>query len=259
MTQQQSAAGSGGDRLKDTAQDAREKAAERAAELKQDTRDMVQRAKAGAEAEAERVKGRGAGRLRDLSHALGRAADDLGHESPSGSMIREAADGLDEVARSIERRSVGEIVDTVADFGRRNPTVFLGGAMLAGFALSRFATASNPSPLYDDRHHLDRHFEYDRPAGSSASHGTSVSRDPGSGADRAARPAPGMDDQGERPDGPLTLKPSMQLGASEPSGSGTHRSEGGAAISGTSSAVTGKRNPDPSAGSDRATPKEDRT
>lgn len=41
------------------------------------------------------------------------------------------------------------MTEAVADFGRRNPTAFLGSAMLAGFALARFATASQPRPQPD--------------------------------------------------------------------------------------------------------------
>lgn len=141
---------SGSDRLKDTAREAKDAASERLSEVGDAARRGIHDAKHQASAEAERAKNAGAGRLRELSDALGHAADDMGDASTTGGLMRQASEGIDEVARSLEGQSLGEMVDTVSDFGRRNPTLFLGGAALAGFALSRFATASQPRQSWDE-------------------------------------------------------------------------------------------------------------
>jgi hypothetical protein len=78
------------------------------------------------------------------ARALDAASREMsGHPLQEG-MLREAAKGVAGLADALHGRSVGELVANVAEFGRRNPVAFLGGATLAGFALARLATASAP-------------------------------------------------------------------------------------------------------------------
>jgi hypothetical protein len=78
------------------------------------------------------------------ARALDAASREMsGHPLQEG-MLREAAKGVAGMADALHGRSVGELVANVAEFGRRNPVAFLGGATLAGFALARLATASAP-------------------------------------------------------------------------------------------------------------------
>ncbi|MDW6020564.1 hypothetical protein SAZ10_02180 [Mesorhizobium sp. BAC0120] len=88
---------------------------------------------------AERGKAAGAGRMEGFARAARRAADDLQEDSPQiAGYVRQAADGLQQASSSIRSRSVGEIMDMVEDFARRQPTAYFSGAVLAGFVLSRF-------------------------------------------------------------------------------------------------------------------------
>jgi uncharacterized phage infection (PIP) family protein YhgE len=88
---------------------------------------------------AEKGKAAGAGRMEGFARAARRAADDLQEESPEiAGYVRQAADGLQQASSSVRSRSVGEIMDMVEDFARRQPTAYFGGAVLAGFVLSRF-------------------------------------------------------------------------------------------------------------------------
>jgi hypothetical protein len=88
---------------------------------------------------AERGKEAGAGRMEGFARAARRAADDLQEDSPQiAGYVRQAADGLQQASSSVRGRSVGEIMDMVEDFARRQPTAYFGGAVLAGFVLSRF-------------------------------------------------------------------------------------------------------------------------
>ena len=45
--------------------------------------------------------------------------------------------------RSLDRRKVGDFVDGIEQFARERPVAFLGGAMVAGFALARFMKSSS--------------------------------------------------------------------------------------------------------------------
>jgi hypothetical protein len=77
--------------------------------------------------------------------ALDAAAKELQEHSLQRSLLGEASRGLAGLSRAMEGRSVGELVGNLAEFGRRNPAAFLGGAALAGFAVARLATASAPA------------------------------------------------------------------------------------------------------------------
>lgn len=77
--------------------------------------------------------------------ALGAAASNLQEQSLQRTLLDEAAKGLTSMSRTLEGRSPGELVGELAEFGRRHPAVFLGGAALAGFAAARLAIASAPS------------------------------------------------------------------------------------------------------------------
>lgn len=97
-----------------------------------------------AQSEAERGREKGAGHLNAFADAVREAADELGRrdESAAAQLVREAAGGLESLSGSLREKSVGDLVDSVSRFGRSNPTAFLGGALLAGIALGRFAQAS---------------------------------------------------------------------------------------------------------------------
>lgn len=110
----------------------------------------AEKARDRAEAEAERGKNRSAGELHAWASALERAAGELGDDTAQARAIHRAAEQLDDVARAIETRSVGEMIAGLARFGRRNPGLFAGGAVVAGFALSRFATARAEHPEIEE-------------------------------------------------------------------------------------------------------------
>ena len=99
---------------------------------------------ARAKSVAERRKETGAGHLDAFADAVRKAADELGEhdESAAAQFVREAAGGLESLSVSLREKSVGDLVDSVSRFGRSNPTAFLGGALMAGVALGRFAQAS---------------------------------------------------------------------------------------------------------------------
>lgn len=85
--------------------------------------------------------------LGDFANAIRRAGDDLEQhdQSPASRIVRHAADGLESLSRNLADKEPGDLLNAVRDFGRKNPAAFIGGAVLAGLALGRFARASEPA------------------------------------------------------------------------------------------------------------------
>jgi len=82
--------------------------------------------------------------LSDFANAVRRAGDELGQsdQSMAAQFIRQASDGLESFARSVADKRPEELIDAVRDFGRRNPTAFIAGSVLAGVALGRLLRSS---------------------------------------------------------------------------------------------------------------------
>ena len=109
---------------------------------------------------ADRGKEAGIGQMQGFARAVRGAAEDLQEQSPEiARAARQAANGLDRAAASIRDRSIGEIADMFTDFARRQPAACFGGAVLAGFVMTRFMKSRSDRP---------RHM-----AGCSSSSGTS--------------------------------------------------------------------------------------
>lgn len=94
---------------------------------------------------AEQGKAAGAERAQGLAQAVRHAADDLEASSPEiARHVRAAAESVEGVAAALRDRSVGDLLSEVGNFARRQPTAFFGTALVAGFAISRFAKSSAP-------------------------------------------------------------------------------------------------------------------
>jgi hypothetical protein len=57
-------------------------------------------------------------------------------------VVKQAADGLEQISRTVSEKRPEELLDAVREFGRRNPTAFIAGSVLLGVALGRFARSS---------------------------------------------------------------------------------------------------------------------
>lgn len=90
-------------------------------------------------------KNRAAAGLGGVAGAIRHAGDELRAEDESVALYVElASDRLRRFADRIREQGVEEMVAEVAEFGRRRPAVFIGGAFIIGLALARFlkSTAS---------------------------------------------------------------------------------------------------------------------
>jgi ABC-type transporter Mla subunit MlaD len=110
--------------------------------------EAASKAREKAEALADHGKQMGVGQMHGIARAARGAADELQDQSPEmARAVRQAADGLDKAANSIRGKSVGEIVDMFDGFARRQPAAYFGGAVLAGFVLTRFMKSRADRPV----------------------------------------------------------------------------------------------------------------
>ncbi|MFC6063250.1 hypothetical protein [Streptomyces ochraceiscleroticus] len=129
---------------------ARESAAEVAKETAAQGRYLYEKAR-------DQAAGETGAQVRRMAAGLRRIADDLRHmsdeakpDSPAASLVRQAADRGQLLADRLDRGGPDELLNEVKDFARRRPGLFMAGAALAGFAVSRVgrgigSAASTPS------------------------------------------------------------------------------------------------------------------
>lgn len=84
------------------------------------------------------------GALDVFAEAVRKAGEELGaqDQSMAAKIATNAADGLHTFSRSLSGKSAEEMLHSLRDLGRNNPTVFLAGAVVAGLAIGRFARSS---------------------------------------------------------------------------------------------------------------------
>ena len=92
---------------------------------------------------AEQQKQAGADQIGGVARAVHGAAREIEQNMPQAAgFIHDAATRLEGAAASLRERSVDDLMRSLNDFARTQPAVFFGGALLAGFALSRFLKSS---------------------------------------------------------------------------------------------------------------------
>jgi ABC-type transporter Mla subunit MlaD len=113
---------------------------------KSDIAEAAETAKAEARRIASQQKDVGADRLGDVAGAVRGAARSLESGMPQmASYVHDAAVRLEDAARTLRQRNIDDLLAEVGRFARSQPALFVGGAMLAGFALTRFLKSSAPS------------------------------------------------------------------------------------------------------------------
>ena len=83
-----------------------------------------------------------AGGVNDVALALRRAAEDMRGGSAQERTLGMIADGIADASDAIRDKDLGEMTQMAGRIARQNPVLFLGGAAVLGFAISRFAKAS---------------------------------------------------------------------------------------------------------------------
>jgi hypothetical protein len=88
-------------------------------------------------------KSSGAEYVGTLAETMRRAAREFDTDLPiAGTYIRKAAEQVDRVSEGIRNGNLNDLVQNAQSFARRQPTAFLGIAVLAGFGVVRFLKSS---------------------------------------------------------------------------------------------------------------------
>jgi hypothetical protein len=90
----------------------------------------------------EQQKVAGADFVSGMAGALRRASHEFGELPQAAQYIRLAADQVDSVSEAFRKRDLSQLVSDVQGFARRQPTAFLGLAVLPGFTAIRFLKTS---------------------------------------------------------------------------------------------------------------------
>lgn len=92
---------------------------------------------------ARQQKSRAAEGLAGFAGALHRSAGDLGSENEIlGRYTNMAAERLERISQTLRDRDVDELIVEAEDLARRQPALFIGTAMAAGFLMARFLKSS---------------------------------------------------------------------------------------------------------------------
>ncbi|WP_022724316.1 hypothetical protein [Rhodopseudomonas sp. B29] len=92
---------------------------------------------------ASRQKEAGASYVGGIAEAMRRASREFDQDLPiAGVYMRKAASRIDDISDTIQQGDVSTLVGGMQDFARRQPTAFLGLAVLAGFGVMRFLKSS---------------------------------------------------------------------------------------------------------------------
>lgn len=115
-----------------------------------------EQAKTGAQGVADAVSSEAAGyanqakettaeEVKSVASALRSAAQDLRSGSPQERTFSQIAESLADASDAVRNKDLSEMVGDLNRFAKKNPLVFLGGAVLVGFAATRFAKATSES------------------------------------------------------------------------------------------------------------------
>ncbi len=92
------------------------------------------RAASAAQAQKEGL----AGRLDDMAQAVHRSGEQLeGHQDWIAGLVERGADELSTLANTLRTNDLRSLMSNLEDLARRQPALFVGASLAAGFALAR--------------------------------------------------------------------------------------------------------------------------
>jgi len=119
--------------------------------------DAAQPLKQKTQSLAEEQKAAGAERVGDVARAVHGAAGELEDHLPGvAGYIHDTAARLEDAASSLRERNLDELLAGFGKFARSQPGAVFGGALLAGFAFSRFLKSSGAPGCDQARHSQNR-------------------------------------------------------------------------------------------------------
>jgi hypothetical protein len=94
----------------------------------------------------ETRKGDAARSVHDLARSLRNSGRDMGDKPNVRAFFDSAADGLEQLGTSIERRSLGDFYNEAESLARRAPVAVAVGTFVAGLIAARFIKSSSMPP-----------------------------------------------------------------------------------------------------------------
>ena len=116
---------------------------ERASDFVDSAKDVASQATDKLKQAVDAQKGAGADYVANLAGTIRRAAREFDSDLPiAGTYIRKAASQVEGIADTIKTGNFNDLIRGAQSFARRQPTAFLGMAVLAGFGVVRFLKSS---------------------------------------------------------------------------------------------------------------------
>lgn len=116
-------------------------------QAKQTVANVAADAKAGVTTQLEQridaAKEVGVEKIETVSDALRGAGEKLEGTGPLPQLAEKAAEGIENLARFVENKSIGDVFNGVQSFAKREPALFLGGAVVVGILAGRFLKSSS--------------------------------------------------------------------------------------------------------------------
>ena len=136
------------DKAKDLAESSTDKIKGQASDLVDAAKDVAAQATDKLKDAVNDRKASGAEYVGSLADTMRRAAREFDTDLPmAGTYIRKAASQFEGVSDQIRNGNLNDLVRNAQSFARRQPTAFLGLAVLAGFGAVRFLKSSSESDL----------------------------------------------------------------------------------------------------------------
>jgi hypothetical protein len=128
----------------DVANEARERATEMAGQAQERAGEVMDRAGRQVNSALAGQKSQAAGSMESIAHAVRQTGQQLREQDQAGiaEYADRAADQMESFSRQLRERDVSDLVGEVESFARRQPALFLGGALLLGFMGARFLKSS---------------------------------------------------------------------------------------------------------------------
>lgn len=125
-------------------QSAQSKASQAADQAKQQAKSMASQAAEQGKSAINQQKDNVVHKVDTVSDAIRSAADELqeGGQPQAGHYVSMVADQLESFSRQLRNKDANSLIRDAENLARRSPMVFFAGALLAGFAASRFMRSS---------------------------------------------------------------------------------------------------------------------
>lgn len=109
-------------------------------------RGLLDAARLQAQDYVERRKGEAASSVQDLARSLRSSGKDMADKPHVRAFFDSAADGLEQLGTSIERRSLGDFYNEAESIARRAPVAVAVGTFVVGLIAARFIKSSTLPP-----------------------------------------------------------------------------------------------------------------